>query len=233
MSVSTDDLQMDLGCLSKTVPERMTNTDFGYGDIYERLAVAASQRKAIQAYCENCVADGCKARSTNRVCSPYPGTMLFEPTSASLVGLFTYGMAGRIRSPVMDASTGKINYLNLLENSIGHIEFCTFFSDFSQSERVKAMISQFQIDPQDLYLFEFYSFTFEDILWKEMKDKEIPCTSQRKLRSTQIQNLQDIEPKSTASKRHHLHADFAELQRLSGKRNNQVIHSVHHLMRPF
>jgi hypothetical protein len=155
--------------------------------------------------------------------------MLFEPTSASLVDLFTYGMAGRIRSPVMDASTGKINYLNLLENSIGHIEFCTFFSDFSQSERVKALIS----DVADLTLSNIYWLTFEEIILKEIKDSEIPCTSQRKLRSTQIQNLQDIEPKSTASKRHHLHADFAELQRLSGKRNNQVIHSVHHLMRPF
>ncbi len=225
MSVSTDDLQMDLGCLSKTVPERRTNTDFGYGDIYERLAVAASQRKAIQAYCENCGADGCKARSTSPVCYSDTGGMLFEPTSASLVGLFTYGMAGHIRSPVMDASTGKIDYVNLLENGIGQIEFCTFFSDFSKSWRLKEFKSEYRDVFHYYTLFFTYSLTFEDIIWKEMKDREIPCTSQRKLRSTQIQNRQDIEQKSIASKRHRLHTDFAELPRLSRKRINQVIHS--------
>jgi hypothetical protein len=98
VSEGMDELQMDLGCLSKTVPERQANTDDAYGDIYERLAVAASQRKAVQVFCRNCGADDSKARLTGRA------YLNVQPTSASLVGLFTYRIAGQVLSPVRPLS---------------------------------------------------------------------------------------------------------------------------------
>jgi hypothetical protein len=215
---------MDLGCLSKTVPERKTATDYGYGDYYERLAVAHSQRRAIQAFCQNCGSEGCKARLKNSACR----NLVYEPTSASLIGLSAYGMAGRITSPFLSVSTGKMEFISLLENSIDEIRFCSFFSDYAKTGRLKYFSDNWgwtaSIDLSD------FQYAFEDTLWKEMKDVEIPCAAQRKLRSTRKQNLQDVDQKYTASRRHQLHLDIAELQRSSGKRKMQVSHSICHLV---
>jgi hypothetical protein len=229
--VSADDLQMDLGCLSKTVPERMTSTDFGYGDTYERLAVAATQMKAVKTFCENCGADGCRARLKIRSCR----TLMFEPKSASLVGLLSYGMAGHILSPVLNVSTGKMAYLNLLGS--GRIEFCTFFSEISQIERMKLFWSWLKTnDPSADISFDLnlFNLIFED-LWTQMKDAESPCTLQRKLRYTHRANLpalQDSEQKYKASRMQRLQADITQLQRLSEKRTNQVSDFIFHLSRP-
>jgi hypothetical protein len=226
LSVSKDDLQMDLGCLSKTVPERKVATDYGYGDTYERLAVARFQRSAVQDYCHNCAADGCKAKLKSSACRM--GDMTFEPASASLVGLFSYGIAGRITSPVLNVSTGKMEYISLLENSISEIRFCSFFSDLTNSRRHKYFSDNYDWWPKNFELWLFPS-AFEDTIWKEMKDVEIPCTAQRKLRSIQKQILHDVNRKYTATSRHQLHVDILELQRSSGKREKQVRHSTHHL----
>ena len=225
MSVGKDDLQMDLGCLSKTVPDRMAKTDYGYGDVYERLTVARNQLTAVRDYCQNCGADGCRARLKNSACSSMK--LNYEPTSASLVALSAYGMAGRITSPFLNVSTGKLEYASLLENSVSEIRFCSFFSDYYKTGRLKYYSDNGRASSFSLGDFRY---AFEDTIWKEMKDVETPCTAQRKLRSTQKQKLQDVDRKYTASSRPQLHLDIAALHRSSGKRKLQVSHSICHLV---
>jgi hypothetical protein len=227
--VSKDDLQIDLGCLSQTVPDRMARTDYGYGDKYERLAVARNQLTAVRDYCQNCGSDGCQARFNSSACKNIliePGSVsntvnfdsIFEPTSASLVGLSAYGIAGRITSPLLNVFTGKNDYISLLE-----IRYCSFFSDYTKTGRLKDLIDDGWTDDFSWFVF---NYAFEDTIWKEIKDVEIPCTAPRKRRSAPKKSMKDVDRKYTVSRRHQLHVDNAKLLGSSGMSKNQVSHSI-------
>ena len=105
LSSSTDPtrLQGSLRALASTIPPRSALTDYHYGDPFELLSLENAGVEALQAYCWNCQARGCFPRMRSEVCTdPF-----FEPLSAALVLLDSYGMAGSVQYTFIDPATGR------------------------------------------------------------------------------------------------------------------------------
>ncbi len=123
LSSSTDPtrLQGSLRVLASTIPPRSALTDYHYGDPFELLSLANAGLEALQGCCWNCQARGCFPRMRSDA-----GTdPFFEPLSAALVLLDSYGMAGSVQYTFIDPATGKAKSQSLLGGGAESVAFCS------------------------------------------------------------------------------------------------------------
>jgi hypothetical protein len=113
-AVNSNQIQIDLASLARTVPPRNTVTDFAYGDPYEILALASLQIASLRAACWGDHNPQCKVPGAN-----------FEPISWSLYLLRSYGLAGGVKVSYIDAKTGKSNSKPILTTADGTLRFCS------------------------------------------------------------------------------------------------------------
>jgi hypothetical protein len=119
--ISAEQLQGGLYVLSKSVPDRNAASDYFYGDAYELLALVSAQRDVLQSYCYNCNGPGCFPRMDSDICT----NPSFEPKSAFLLMMDSYGLAGVVQHSLMDPNTGKFTTDSLLGDSDGGVSFCS------------------------------------------------------------------------------------------------------------
>ena len=170
-TISPSQVQIDLACLAGTIPPRNTATDYSYGDKNEMLSNAAAGLESLQSYCWNCGPHGCHSRYTSDACS----NPSFEPASAAISLLDTYGLSGTMLYSYVNPVTGKADSISLLPHDMYNVPFCTAFrydtQYFSQGTSI-------------------YFDTYPKIL-TSLKESEIDCGSRRIL-PTSMQSQEKV-----------------------------------------
>lgn len=191
--VNENQIQVGLFPLASTIPPRNAQNDFAYGDSYELLASAALQLESLVRACWS---------DLNPVCiNPYgPGRPLsFEPVSWGMYMLNSYGLAGALRVSFVNASTGKLSSMPVLQTEDGHLGFCGAFAARGAGPKTSASGA-----------LSMYISTYPRML-TAVQDAAVECGTRRGLGfdgEDMQYSLQDQEASSSARRQMTRESDF-------------------------